>query len=76
MTGGFFYCSSCGAIQPLGIGLINCRGCGHLGLRGFNKRPIRVTCSIERCRFIGWDDGGVNDDLGQHMRREHTQVTS
>lgn len=66
-----FYCPECGAIQSLGVGLINCRDCGSIGLRGFDKRPRRVRCPEDGCHFQGWDDGGVNDDLGRHRRWEH-----
>lgn len=68
-----YYCSQCGMVQPLGEGLINCRNqsCGSIGLRGYERRPRRVWCEVDGCRFSGWDDGGVNDDIGRHMRREH-----
>jgi hypothetical protein len=66
-----FYCADCGEIQPVGEGFINCRHCGRLGLRGFNRRPIRVSCPQEGCHWTGWDDGGVNDELPGHLRREH-----
>lgn len=66
-----FYCTECGATyQTPGAGIITCHRCGHLGLRGFERPPIRVTCP-KGCDWQGWDDGGVNDDLGRHLRREH-----
>jgi DNA-directed RNA polymerase subunit RPC12/RpoP len=71
MKGGW-YCSGCGALYSSpGYGYIVCQKCGHSGLRGFSKRPVRVRCEVEGCEFTGWDDGGVNDDLGMHRRREH-----
>jgi hypothetical protein len=70
MSGGW-YCSKCGALYSSpGAGLITCQTCGGLGLRGFARRPRRVECAD--CRWQGWDDGGVNDDLGRHRRREHS----
>ena len=67
-----WYCSDCGALyRTLGSGHIVCQKCGHSGLRGFRKRPQRVVCSFiitAGCPWTGWDDGGVNDDLGQHLR--------
>lgn len=67
-----WYCTECGALYSNpGSGLITCQRCGHMGLRGFNRPPKRVTCPEEGCDFAGWDDGGVNDDLGRHLRREH-----
>lgn len=69
MSGGW-YCDNCGALyRTLGGGIIVCQKCGHLGLRGYERRPRRVAC--RDCEFTGWDDGGVNDDLGRHRRREH-----
>lgn len=65
-----FYCSGCGLIQPLGVGLINCRRCGSIGLRCFAHLPLRIRCTVEGCDWRGWDDG-VNDDRGRHMRRVH-----
>lgn len=69
-TGGY-YCPECGTVQPLGEGFITCRRCGHIGLRGFDRLPRRVRCPEPDCDFQGWNDGGVNDDLGRHRRREH-----
>lgn len=72
MTGGW-YCSGCGALyKTLGYGAIHCQVCGKLGLRGFDRKPQRVTCPVDTCDFTGWDDGGVNDDLPAHLRREHS----
>lgn len=68
MSGGH-YCASCGLVQSLGSGFINCRGCGHVGLRGFSEPPKRVYCP-DHIEWSGWDDG-VNDDIGRHMRTEH-----
>jgi hypothetical protein len=42
-----------------------------MGLRGFERRPRRVRCPAPDCEFRGWDDGGVNDDLGRHLRHDH-----
>ena len=76
MSGGY-YCTECGACYSSpGWGLITCGRCGTIGLRGYNKRPRRVACPVEGCDFRGWDDGGVNDDLGRHNRRDHGSVTS
>lgn len=67
-----WYCTTCGALYSTpGVGLITCQRCGTLGLRGFRRIPRRVGCPEPGCKFQGWDDGGVNDDLGQHRRREH-----
>lgn len=67
-----WYCTGCGALyRTPGYGLINCQRCGHLGLRGFDRLPCRVTCPVVGCDFKGWDDGGVNDDLGRHRRKAH-----
>lgn len=67
-----WYCTDCGALYSNpGSGIITCQRCGALGLRGFERVPKRVRCSI--CDFTGWDDGGVNDDLPRHMRLEHPQ---
>ncbi len=67
-----FYCSSCGALYAtLGSGLITCQRCGAIGLRGFRKRPMRVSCAVAGCSFTGWDDGGINNDLPQHLRLAH-----
>ena len=66
-----FYCSECGTMQHLGSGLITCRRCGKIGLRGFADPPRRVVCPHEGCDWTGWDDGEVNDDLKVHLRREH-----
>lgn len=73
------YCPDCGALYALlGSGYTTeyttCQKCGRLGLRGFDKRPIRVGCSVADCDFVGWDDGGVNDDLDRHMRRDHANA--
>jgi DNA-directed RNA polymerase subunit RPC12/RpoP len=67
-----YYCSACGAItHRLPAGMVTCHQCGHLGLRGYDRRPRRVSCPVDGCNWIGWDDGGVNDDLGAHTRRDH-----
>lgn len=69
---GGFYCSGCGAcFTTAGWGVITCQKCGQLGLRQFTKMPRSVTCPKAECDWRGWDDGGVNDDLGRHLRREH-----
>lgn len=74
MTGGF-YCSACGATtNTLPDGFVTCGQCGHLGLRGYEKRPVRVHCTALDCGWTGWDDGGVNDDLDRHLRREHPEA--
>lgn len=74
IRGGGFYCSACGAVQGLGSGgIISCRNCGHLGLRGYSVLPRRVRCADPDCDWRGWDDGGVNDDLGRH-EREHERA--
>ncbi len=83
MSGGW-YCTNCGTLYRTlcprsrtgrsprpGSGIISCPRCGHLGLRGYERTPRRVFCPVEDCDFTGWDDGGVNDDLGRHERREH-----
>lgn len=67
-----WYCSNCGATYSSpGYGLITCQRCGHLGLRGCERKPVRVVCPVGGCDFTGWDDGGVNDDLGRHRRSAH-----
>ena len=67
-----WYCSACGAkYSTPGAGFITCGQCGASGLRGFNGRLRRVQCFSPGCTFTGWDDGGVNDDLGQHLRLVH-----
>ena len=69
MKGGW-YCSNCGAVYSHpGSGFISCQRCGDLGLRGFARQPRRVGCA--ECDWHGWDDGGVNDDLGRHQRQQH-----
>lgn len=76
MAGGF-YCTKCGAVtRYLPAGLVTCWGCGGLGLRGYDRTPRRVSCPHEGCDFEGWDDGGVNDDLGRHHRRVHVAVAT
>jgi ribosomal protein L40E len=73
MSGGF-YCPDCGAtFIRLPSGVVVCRRCGGLGLRGYDRQPRRVSCD-EHPDWRGWDDGGVNDDLGRHRRREHSPV--
>jgi hypothetical protein len=53
-----FYCAGCGALyKTTGWGTIRCQQCGHLGLRGFEKRPVRVWCP-HGCDWSGWNDGG------------------
>jgi len=70
MSGGW-YCTECGArYGTLGSGRITCQRCGKLGLRGYDRTPFRVTCA-EHPDWRGWDDGGVNDDLALHQRRQH-----
>lgn len=67
------YCRHCGRTQALGCGFITCRYCGSLGLREYERRPRRVICP-RGCGWSGWDDGGVNDDLGRHLRRDHEEA--
>lgn len=70
MNGGW-YCPACGAIcAALPSGLVTCSRCGNLGLRGFDRHPQPVHCG-EHPDWRGWDDGGVNDDLGRHLRQAH-----
>lgn len=70
MSGGW-YCPDCGATYTqLPVGAVHCRRCNNLGLRGFDRRPKRVTCP-DHPDWRGWDDGGVNDDLPRHVRRDH-----
>lgn len=72
MIGGHWYCPGCGALHHrLPEGLVTCNRCGNLGLRGYARPPVRVHCAEPLCTFTGWDDGGVNDDLGRHARLEH-----
>ena len=67
-----WYCADCGALYAkLGYGAITCQRCGALGLRGFRKRPRTVVCPHQPCSWMGWDDGGVNDDLGRHVASAH-----
>lgn len=74
---GGWYCTECGATYATpGSGLISCQRCGAIGLRGFRRYPRRIQCPISGCGFRGWDDGGVNDDLGEHARREHAREES
>jgi hypothetical protein len=74
MSGGW-YCSDCGALYSSpGAGVITCQRCGGLGLRGFASRPRRVECVEHGWR--GWDDGGINDDLGRHHRQKHAEATA
>jgi hypothetical protein len=49
--------------------------CGHAVE---SHQGIGYFCLVEGCPcpdfatdFTGWDDGGVNDDLGRHHRRVH-----
>ena len=73
MSGGW-YCPDCGArYSTLGHGLITCQRCGNLGLRGYARIPRRVNCP-EHPDWRGWDDGGINDDMPRHRRREHAPV--
>lgn len=72
---GGWYCTDCGArYSRPGAGIIYCQRCGKLGLRGYDRVPKRVTCP-HGCGIVGWDDGDVNDDLGNHLRREHRGET-
>jgi len=67
-----WYCPKCGACyRTLGSGLIVCQKCGGAGLRGFDRPPMPTICPVTGCEWKGWDDGGINDDLGMHRRREH-----
>jgi hypothetical protein len=69
-----FYCSACGAMfNRCPEGIVTCARCGHLGLRCFDRPIRRVSCTVDGCTFTGFDDGGVNDDLGRHRRREHAE---
>jgi hypothetical protein len=74
-SAGGWYCTDCGScFSNPGSGLISCSVCGKLGLRGFHgRRPRRVNCPVEGCSFEGWDDGGINDDLGYHQRTSHKE---
>lgn len=72
---GGYYCRACGAVHTsLPVGQVNCQLCGSLGLRVYTELPTRVHCRQPDCGFVGWDDGGVNPDLDNHMRREHPEV--
>jgi len=74
MRGGW-YCADCGAMPfVLPSGLVTCPHCGGLGLRGYERRPRRLICD-DHPAWRGWDDGGVNDDLGRHRRQQHTHPT-
>jgi hypothetical protein len=66
-----WYCPECGA-RPfvLSSGLVTCPHCGSLGLRGYERLPLRITCE-DHDEWRGWDDGGVNDDLARHRRLSH-----
>ncbi len=66
------YCPKCGTLHSrLPAGFVTCGRCGALGLRGYDgSRPKRVKCPLG-CSWSGWDDGGVNDDVGRHLRRDH-----
>lgn len=67
-----WYCTMCGwATLTLPSGEVRCIKCNGLGLRGSEARPIRITCPFERCEWSGWDDGGINNDLGRHLRTDH-----
>lgn len=67
-----YYCTECGALYAHpGHGVITCGACGALGLRCFYRRPRRVSCAEPECAFSGWYDGGINDDLPGHLRRDH-----
>lgn len=69
MKGGY-YCTKCGTCYSTpGSGMIVCQACGGIGLRGYSRRPRKVACPRGECDWTGWDDGGVNDDLGRHTRR-------
>ncbi len=69
MSGGY-YCTNCGCcFRTPGSGVIACGQCGHLGLRGYRRQPRRIRCPYGDCDWSGWDDGGINDDLGRHVRR-------
>lgn len=76
-TGGW-YCTECGwTTLRLPGGAIHCGACGKLGLRGFHRHyPYRIRCAVEGCSWQGWDDGGVNNDIGEHMRREHAELAT
>jgi hypothetical protein len=70
-----WYCSKCGALYSSpGTGVITCQKCGGLGLRGFHRPPRRIGCA--ECDWQGWDDGGINDDLGRHHRQKHAEATA
>jgi hypothetical protein len=71
VTSSGWYCPDCGTkYWHLPEGFVTCAGCGGIGLRGFEGHLRPAKCS-EHPSWQGWDDGGVNDDLGAHRRREH-----
>lgn len=73
---GGYYCSDCGTCHAtLPDGIVTCRMCGHLGLRGYwNIMLIGLACGFSGCEWRGWDDGGVNDDAGEHLREAHPEA--
>jgi hypothetical protein len=73
---GGWYCSGCGTCHDtLPAGFVTCRRCGHLGLRGYcNYGPVGLACGFPGCEWQGWDDGGVNDDAGRHLRLAHPEA--
>lgn len=73
---GGWYCTECGTCHDvLPEGAVRCRVCGGIGLRGYaNQRPIRLACGVLGCEWIGWDDGGINDDAGNHLRSTHPEA--
>lgn len=73
---GGWYCTHCGARHDvLPAGIVSCRICGSIGLRGYsNQAPVPLACGFPGCEWRGWDDGGVNDDAGNHLRSIHPEA--
>jgi hypothetical protein len=66
-----WYCPECGMTQAPGTGVITCRNCGSLGLRGYHRIwPQRVSCKEPGCAWRGWLDG-VNPGMSDHLRTVH-----
>lgn len=67
-----WYCTTCGWMTlALPSGEVRCLKCNKLGLRGSEARPMEIACPFDGCDWSGWDDGGINDDLGKHLRSCH-----
>jgi hypothetical protein len=66
---GGFYCDFCGSVQPLGSGVIICRRCGSMGLKGFvGAGPVKAKCPVDdRCSARVWFDG-VNSSPARLQR--------